>query len=100
MRLTEIAEGQALMVPVKGHPEMAEIPHGETFNPWVQEYVKGDQERALYQPLSFTHLGCLYYALVNEEGRVLKMPYNELGSHYVNIELRGNVIIINSSDLK
>ena len=49
--------------------------------------------------MSFTCKGKVMTSILNEEGLVHDLKYNELASHYLNSHVVGDVVIINPKDL-
>ena len=94
MKLTELPEGSAMFVEIASHPELVELPQEDRLS-FYQQKVDGYVEA-----VNFSAHGRNYVALTNEEGLVYGLPYNELASHYTNVALVGNVVIINSRDWK
>ena len=94
MKLTELPEGSAMFVEIASRPELVELPQEDRLS-FYQQKVDGYVEA-----VNFSAHGRNYVALTNEEGLIYGLPYNELASHYTNVALVGNVIIINSKDWK
>tara|TARA_R100001509_G_scaffold86453_1_gene49247 strand:+ start:303 stop:587 length:285 start_codon:yes stop_codon:yes gene_type:complete len=94
MKLSEIPEGIAMFVEIASHPELFELPKEDRLT-LLQQKVDGYVEA-----VNFSSQGRNYVALANEEGLIYGLPYNELASHYTNVALYGNVVIINSNDWK
>ena len=74
-------------------PQVIDIPSGESLT-FLQQKVGGKIE-----VVPFTSQGNLFIAIVNEEGIIYEKQHNELASHYTNISLLGDVLIMNPSDL-
>tara|TARA_Y100001980_G_C14506636_1_gene282216 strand:+ start:144 stop:437 length:294 start_codon:yes stop_codon:yes gene_type:complete len=93
--LQDLSKGQAIVVRVASpHIEIIDIPNDDTLG-FFQRYVGG-----FIEPLSFTFKGKVMTAIINEEGLIRNLKYNELASHYINSPIVGDVVIINPQDLK
>jgi hypothetical protein len=93
--LKDLAKGQAMIVRVASPSiEIIDIPNDDTLA-FFQGYVGG-----LIEPLSFTSQGKVMTAIVNEEGFIRNLEYNEMASHLINSPIVGDVVIINPQDLK
>ena len=88
MKLPEIPRNHAVIIDAGS----AEVRVEEILYPtldWLQKSVEGNIEL-----INATIGGETYEVYVNEEGLIHKLPYNELASHYANIALVGNVVIV------
>lgn len=89
-----LKHGQVMIIRVQSSsPEILDIPKENTLE-FFQKLVGG-----YIEPMSFTCKGKIMTSLVNEEGLIYGLKYNELASHYVNSHVVGDVVIINPKDL-
>jgi|TARA_R110002012_G_scaffold313722_2_gene525550 hypothetical protein len=89
-----LKNGQVMIIRVDSSvPEILQIPKEDTLK-FFQNIVGG-----YIEPMSFTCKGKIMTSIVNEEGLINGLPYNELASHYVNTSVVGDVAIINPKDL-
>jgi len=94
MRCTDIQKGKAMFIKVgDSEPQVIDIPSGESLT-FLEQKVGGDIE-----VLNFTSQGNPFIAIIDEEGLIYGKQHNELASHYTNIALAGDVLIMNPSDL-
>ena len=90
----DLKNGHAMIVRVgDSSPEILEIPEKDTLE-FFQKFVGG-----YIQTMSFTCKGKVMTSILNEEGLVHDLKYNELASHYLNSHVVGDVVIINPKDL-
>jgi hypothetical protein len=90
----DLKQGQAMIVRVKAsEAEILDIPKENTLK-FFQKLVGG-----YIEPLSFTCKEKVMTSLINEEGLIDELEYNELASHYLNSHVVGDVVIINPKDL-
>jgi|DEB0MinimDraft_3_1074331.scaffolds.fasta_scaffold02335_7 hypothetical protein len=88
MKLPNIPKNHAVIIDVESKEARVE----EILYPqlkWLQGAVEG-KIQVIYTTIG----GEPYEMYVNEEGLINKLPYNELASHYANIALVGNVVIV------
>lgn len=91
----DLKQGQAMVIRVQASsPEILDIPKENTLE-FFQKFVGG-----YIQTMSFTCKGKVMTSILNEEGLIDDLKYNELASHYLNSHVVGNVVIINPKDLK
>jgi|TARA_S200002703_G_scaffold157072_1_gene164079 hypothetical protein len=92
MRCNDIQKGKAMFIKVgDSEPQIIDVPSGDDgLNRKVGGY---------FEVVPFTSQGNPFIAIVNEEGRIYGKEHNELASHYTNIALVGDVLIMNPSDL-
>ncbi len=94
MRCNDIQKGKAMFIKVgDSEPQIIDVPSEECY-PFFQQKVGG-----YFEVVPFTSQGNPFIAIVNEEGRIYGKEHNELASHYTNIALVGDVLIMNPSDL-
>ena len=94
MNCNDIQKGKAMFIKVgNAEPQIIDIPSGESFR-FLQQKVGG-----YFEVVNFTSQGKPFIAIVDEEGLIYKKEFNELASHYTNIALVGDVLIMNPSDL-
>ena len=74
-------------------PEILDIPKENTLE-FFQKFVGG-----YIQTMSFTCKEKVMTSILNEEGLIDDLKYNELASHYLNSHVVGDVVIINPKDL-
>jgi hypothetical protein len=90
----DLKQGQAMVIRVQASsPEILDIPKENTLE-FFQKFVGG-----YIQTMSFTCKGKVMTSILNEEGLIDDLKYNELASHYLNSHVVGNVVIINPKDL-
>jgi hypothetical protein len=90
----DLKQGQAMVIRVQASsPEILDIPKENTLE-FFQKFVGG-----YIQTMSFTCKGKVMTSILNEEGLIDDLKYNELASHYLNSHVVGDVVIINPKDL-
>jgi len=88
MKLPEIPQNHAVIIEAGSKEARVDEILYPTLD-WLQRAVDGNIEL-----INATIGGETYELYVNEEGLIHKLPYNELASHYANIALVGNVVIV------
>ena len=90
----DLKQGQAMVIRVQASsPEILDIPKENTLE-FFQKLVGG-----YIETLSFTCKEKVMTSILNEEGLIDDLKYNELASHYLNSHVVGDVVIINPKDL-
>ena len=90
----DLKQGQAMVIRVQASsPEILDIPKENTLE-FFQKLVGG-----YIETLSFTCKGKVMTSILNGEGLIDDLKYNELASHYLNSHVVGDVVIINPKDL-
>jgi len=90
----DLKQGQAMVIRVQASsPEILDIPKENTLE-FFQKFVGG-----YIQTMSFTCKEKVMTSILNEEGLIDDLKYNELASHYLNSHVVGDVVIINPKDL-
>ena len=94
MNCNDIERGKAMYIRVgDAKPKIIDIPLTESLA-FLQQQVGGYVE-----VVNFTSQSNPFIAIVDEEGLIHEKQYNELASHYANIPLVGDVLIMHPSDL-
>jgi hypothetical protein len=90
----DLKRGQAMVIRVQAStPEILDIPKEKSLE-FFQKLVGG-----YIECMNFTCKEKNMMAILNEEGLIYQLKYNELASHYVNSHVVGDIVIINPEDL-